>query len=79
MVIFRARIRASRAGDGYRKGQHVGYKLFDAKNLEDAKRKVKSLVGAGRKVSSIETTRLMGSTKSRAKMPRSKRFGSGYC
>ena len=78
MVKFWARIRASRTGEGYRKGQHVGYKLFDAKSLEDAKRKKRSLVGPGRKVSSVEPTKLRGSTSSRAKMSRSKRFGSGY-
>jgi hypothetical protein len=78
MAIYRARIRATKTEMGYRKGQHVGYKTFDAKSLEDAKKKKRTLVGPGRKVTSIEKTNLKGTTASRSKIPRSRRFGRGY-
>ena len=78
MAIFRGRIRATRKDRWYRKGQHVGYKIFDAKNIEDAKKKAKKQVGSGRKITSITKTRLKGTVKSRFKLPRSKRFGKRY-
>jgi hypothetical protein len=71
MVIYRAKIVDT-------KGRHIGYKLFDASSLEKAKSKKWSLVGPGRKVTKITPTRLKGTTASRHKLPRSKRFGSGY-
>jgi len=78
MPIFRARLVATKKIPGFKKGQLIGYKIFDAKSLKDARRKKKIIVGSGRKVTSIVSTRLPGTIASRKKLPRSKRFGRGF-
>ena len=77
MAIFRAKAKFTKSEYGFRKG-HTFYKMFDAKNLEDAKKKSKNLVGSGRKIVAILPTKLKGTTKSRRKLSRRTRFGSGY-
>ena len=86
MPIFRAKYIATKTDGRYKKGQVIGYKIFDAKSLADAENKKRwegsnssrSIVGPGRKVIAVTPTRLKGTVKSRYSLPRSRRYGRGY-
>ena len=60
-------------------GKVLGYKLVDARSASEVLKQPKSkYVGRGRYIVGVMPTRLKGTTESRKKMPRSKRFGKGY-
>ncbi len=69
--IFRAIITTS-------EGKRVGFKLVEGTSLADVSKRKRSFVGPGRKISGFLPTKLKGAIRSRAKLPRTRRFGKGF-